>query len=177
MAHRLEHDWFPEPLPDNVELGKRSWLYSSFAFRHYNSRRSCGVRVGHDSGVYYTTFFDLGPAGEVEIGDFCTLVGAIIATNGRVSIGDYSFLAHEVLIADSFAAIPGPNNRGNDIVIGENVWIGARAIILSGARIGEGAIIGAAAVVDFEVPAYSIVAGNPAKIRGSVKTKQYHEFK
>lgn len=54
------------------------------------------------------------------------------------------------------------------IEIQDNVWIGARAVILGGARIGEGSIVGAASVVDFEVPPYSIVAGNPARVVGSV---------
>lgn len=173
----LEHDWFSEPLPSNVHIGERSWLYSSFAFRHYKSQRTPGLSIGHDSGLYNGTFFDLGINGEVRIGNFCTLVGAIIATNGKVTVGDYSFIAHEVVIADSFASVPPEpnyptaakpltNNPGSNIVIGENVWIGVRAIILSGAIIGEGAVVGAAAVVDFTVPAYSIVAGNPAKIRG-----------
>ena len=172
----LPHDWFPVPLPSNVVIGERSWLYSAFAFLHYRSQRSCGVRVGHDSGLYHGTFFDLGPDGEVEIGNYCTLVGAIIASNRRVVIGDYAFIAHEVVIADSFAAVPrwslGKDaqkrnvERYDSMVIGENAWIGARAVLLAGARIGKGAIIGAAAVVDGEVPAYAIVAGNPAAIRG-----------
>lgn len=171
-ACNLSHDWFPEPLPENIKIGERSWLYSSFAFRHYQSRRPLGVQVGHDTGLYNGTFFDLGPQGEVRIGNFCTLVGAIISTNQRVEIGAYSFLAHEVVLADSFAALPGgsPGIPGKkDIVIGQNVWIGARAIILAGAKIGEGAIIGAAAVVDFEVPAFSLVAGNPAGIKGDIR--------
>lgn len=169
MADHLEHDWFPKDLPDNVRIGERSWLYSSFAFLHYKSQLPCGVKMGHDSGVYNGTFFDLGPKGEVEIGNFCALVGVIITVNGKVSIGDYSFLAHDVVIADSFAATPGERNGVTpQIVIGENVWIGANVIILAGAKIGDGAIIGAAAVVDFEVPPYSIVAGNPASVRGRV---------
>jgi len=100
------------------------------------------------------------------------LVGAIISTNNTVFIGDYTFIAHEVVIADHYAAVPGEmeiDNYKNDIFIGENVWIGANAIILGGAMIGEGSIVGAGAVVDFEVPPYSIVAGNPASIKGNVK--------
>jgi acetyltransferase-like isoleucine patch superfamily enzyme len=50
------------------------------------------------------------------------------------------------------------------IEIGENAWIGARAILLGGARIGAGSVVGAAAVVDFVVPPDSIVAGNPARV-------------
>jgi acetyltransferase-like isoleucine patch superfamily enzyme len=176
----LPHDWFPKALPSNVALGQRSWCYSSFAFLHYRSRRPRGVTVGNDTGIYHGTFFDLGPEGEVEIGNFCTLVGAIISTNARVVIGDYAFIAHDVVLADSFAARPSigpdlgmvgsrPEPRPITIAIGENSWIGARAVLLSGARIGEGAIVGAAALVDFEVPPYTVVGGNPARVVGTAK--------
>jgi acetyltransferase-like isoleucine patch superfamily enzyme len=173
MSMVLDHDWFPIALPDNVIVGERSWCYSAFAFVHYCSRRACGVRIGHDTGVYAGTFFDLGPRGQVEIGDFCTLVGAIIATNRRVVIEDYAFLAHEVVLADSMAmtpprpelsATPEGGAEPPAIVLGQNSWVGVRAVLLAGAKIGEGAIIGAGAVVDFEVPPYAVVAGNPAKI-------------
>jgi virginiamycin A acetyltransferase len=53
-------------------------------------------------------------------------------------------------------------SRG-DIVIGNDVWIGAEAMILPGVAIGDGAIIGARAVVASDVPAYTIAAGNPAR--------------
>jgi len=170
----LAHDWYAAPLPRNVLIGERSWFYSSFAFLHYQSTRPCGVRVGTDSGVYYTTFFELGPEGEVEIGDFCSIVGAIINTNGRVVIGDYAFIAHDVVIADQDAPAP-PGSRDHDragasaeIVVGENAWIGTRAVLLRGASIGAGAIVGAGTVVDFDVPPLSVVAGNPAAIVGTI---------
>lgn len=54
------------------------------------------------------------------------------------------------------------DNKG-DIVIGNDVWIGYEAIILSGVHIGDGAIIGARAVVTKDVPPYTVVAGVPAK--------------
>lgn len=171
MVISLEHDWFSKPVPENVVMGSQSWLYSSFAFSHYESRLPGAVNIGNDTGIYNGTFFDLGPNASIEIGDFCSLVGVIIATNGKVVIGSYTFIAHEVVIADSFAEIPSGRKasaKGN-IIIGENVWIGANAVILSGAKIGEGAIIGAAAVVDFEVPPFSIVVGNPASIKGTTK--------
>lgn len=167
----LPHDWFPRPVPANVQIGPRSWLYSSFAFLHYRSQRPCGVRIGHDTGIYHGTFFDLDVHGEVIIGNYCTVVGAIIATNGQVSIGDYAFIAHEVTIADQSAATPPvvadyphSRNHGDAILIGPNAWIGARAILLPGAQIGEGAIVGAACVVNTKIPPFTIVAGNPARI-------------
>lgn len=54
------------------------------------------------------------------------------------------------------------DNKG-DIVVGNDVWIGYEAVILSGVTIGDGAIIGARAVVTKDVPPYTIVAGVPAK--------------
>lgn len=173
----LEHDWFPAPLPDNVELGPRSWLYSTFAFRHFHSRHPAALRVGHDTGLYSGTFFHLGYEGHVEIGNHCTLVGAIIHTNGRLSIGDYTFIAHDVVLADEFCAVPCVPQRSHvdssrhGIVVGENVWIGTRAVLLAGASIGDGAIIGAAAVVDFEVPPYTVVAGNPGRVVRSLQLR------
>jgi acetyltransferase-like isoleucine patch superfamily enzyme len=167
----LPHDWFPRPLPANVVLGERSWCYSSFAWLHCHSQRPCGVKIGHDSGIYHGTFFDLGPEGEVEIGNYCTVVGAIIATNGRVVVGDYTFIAHDVVLADSFAARPadatGQTQRHSSIELGENCWVAARAVLLAGAKIGADSIVGAGAVVDFEVPPGVVVAGNPARIVGS----------
>ena len=50
------------------------------------------------------------------------------------------------------------------VIIGNDVWIGTRAIILSGVVIGDGAVIAAGAVVTKDIPPYAIVGGNPAKI-------------
>jgi len=173
----LSHDWFPRPLPANVQIGPDSWLYSTFAFIHYRSRRPCGVRVGRDSGLYHGTFFDLGPDGEVHVGDYCAVVGAIFSTNRRIVIGDYSFLAHEVVIADRDAAVPPGDGdtlsegAAGETTIGQNVWIGARAVLCGAVHVGDSAIIGAAAVVASDVPPYSIVAGNPARVVGTARSR------
>lgn len=50
------------------------------------------------------------------------------------------------------------------VIINKNVWVGDKASILSGVTIGEGSIVAANAVVTKDVPAYSVVAGNPAKV-------------
>ena len=50
------------------------------------------------------------------------------------------------------------------VIIGNNVWIGDKATILGGVTIGDGAVIAANSVVTKDVPAYSVVGGNPAKI-------------
>lgn len=171
MTH-LEHDWFPAPLPDACVIGDRSWLYSSYAFHHARSDR---VRIGPDTGVYEGTHFELGPHGSVTIGRFCTVVGAIIAIDGPLVIGDHTFIAHEVVIASGDWACP-PDAAADPatamtsttpvIEIGEAAWIGTRAVILAGARIGAEAVIGAGAVIRGEVPPGATAVGNPARILG-----------
>lgn len=56
------------------------------------------------------------------------------------------------------------NISHGDVIIGNDVWIGFRVIILSGTHIGDGAVIGAGSVVTKDIPPYAIVAGNPARI-------------
>lgn len=56
-----------------------------------------------------------------------------------------------------------PSCKG-DIIIGNDVWIGANSTIMSGVKIGDGAIVGATSTVTKDIPPYAIVAGNPAKI-------------
>jgi acetyltransferase-like isoleucine patch superfamily enzyme len=172
---QLEHDWFSRPLPTNVHVGEGSFLYSSFAFVHCKSQVPYGVRIGRHTGIYNGTFFDLGPHGQVEIGDYCSLVGVIFATDSKVSIGDFSFIAHEVVIADNEWAIAGFHSpprspaialmgpASGRVNIGTNVWIGAQAAVVGSVTVGDGAIIGAAAVVRQDVPPYTVWAGNPAR--------------
>lgn len=172
MRHsKPEDDWFSWPLPKNVQIGANSWLYSSHAFLHYGSRLSEGVVIGNHTGIYKATFFDLGPSASVRIGNYCSIVGTIFNTNNRVIIGDYLFTAWGVTITDSAFATPQHQNAisSSDIVIGDNVWVGTHAIILGGVTIGHDSVIGAASVVDIDVPPFSVVAGNPARV---IKTVQ-----
>lgn len=175
MRHTLlPHDWFDKPLPANCKLGDRASLYSSFAFVHCQSQAS--ITIGEDTGLYNGTFFDLGPNAQIRIGRFCTVVGAIFSTRRTIVIGDYVFISHEVVLADHEIAMPpvdddceaGFSCSDCDVIIEDDVWIGARAIVLGGVRIGAGAIIGAAAVVDRDVPPHAIFAGNPGRVVGSV---------
>lgn len=98
-----------------------------------------------------------------------------ITAINRISIGDNLLTGRWVTITDNghgdsdyeSLLIP-PIDRQlcskGGITIGNNVWIGDKATILAGVTIGDGAIIAANAVVTKDVPAYSIAAGNPAKI-------------
>lgn len=96
----------------------------------------------------------------------------------RVEIGHQVLIASRVFITDhnhgdyqkpglhSAPAVP-PQQRpvvANPVRIGDRVWLGEQACILPGVTIGEGAIIGAGSVVTRDVPANTIVAGNPARV-------------
>jgi acetyltransferase-like isoleucine patch superfamily enzyme len=170
-GEHLAHDWFGRPVPANVLWGRDSWLHSSYSFLHCQSRQPICVQLGHDTGVYTETHFDLGPDGSVTVGDYCTLAGPIFSTNGAVRIGNYVLISREVVFADRPFALPPQDDcesRGSsaEILIADDVWIGTRAIILAGTRIGEGAIVGAGAVVTGEIPPFAIVAGHPARVVG-----------
>ena len=61
-----------------------------------------------------------------------------------------------------------------DVVIGDDVWLGARVMVVAGVEIGDGCIIGASSVVTRSIPAGSIAVGHPARIvgqRGDPKTE------
>ena len=162
---KLEHDWYDAPLPANVEVGDRSWIYSSFAFLHCRSRRR--VRIGNDSGIYHGTFFELGPDAEVDIGDHTLLVGTRLVVNGRLEIGDFGLFSYQVTIADSPWATPFGSRiarPGPATVVGDNVWCGVGAFLRAGIHVGDDAVIGARSVVTEDVPAGAMVVGNPARI-------------
>ncbi len=82
----------------------------------------------------------------------------------EITIGEQVFIADQVIIRDwDGHTIVGRANKA-PISIGNNVWIGMRAIILKGVTIGDGAVVAAGAVVTRDVPAGSVVAGNPARV-------------
>ena len=102
------------------------------------------------------------------IGKFCSIAcGAKFLFNSAnhtlESLSTYPFpIFYEEWGLDIKDVANAWDNKG-DIVIGNDVWIGYEAIILAGVTIGDGAIIGARAVVTEDVPAYTIVGGVPAK--------------
>jgi len=105
---------------------------------------------------------------KLTIGKFCSIAcGAkIIFTSGKHtfrSLSTYTFpIFFDEWDLDVSNITDAWDNKG-DTIIGNDVWIGYEAVIMSGVTIGDGAIIGARAVVTKDVPPYSIVGGVPAK--------------
>ncbi|MDU6482017.1 MAG: acyltransferase [Paeniclostridium sordellii] len=114
-----------------------------------------------------------GSGKNIEIGENSEIgSNSRLMIKGKLSIGNNVMMAPDIFMVDSnhrFDSKEIPiKNQGNSlpkpIDIEDDVWIGARAIILPGVRIGKGSIIAAGSVVTKNVKPYSIVAGNPAKI-------------
>ena len=111
------------------------------------------------------------------------LNGLHISGNGEVIIGNNSILGFDSLIISDNHNYKGKALPYDDkfiektTIIEDFVWIGARAILLPGAKIGEGAIIQAGAVVHGEIPPLAIAGGNPAKIFGWREKEKYYTLK
>jgi acetyltransferase-like isoleucine patch superfamily enzyme len=108
--------------------------------------------------------------GEVVIGKQC-VIGISSVVIGPVRIGDKAIIAQHVVISglnhgyEQIDIAPAEQKVvTKPINIGENVWIGANAVITAGTRIGKHCIVGANSVVTKDIPDYCVVGGNPARI-------------
>lgn len=123
------------------ELRRRLW-FVTMRFTNWKLKKVFGMDIGKDVRINRTAHLDknINPKG-IHIGD------------GSVVLLDSIILAHD-------------HSRGlkADTVIGKNCIIGTRAIVMPGVRIGDSAIVAAGSIVVKDVPAHSMVAGNPAKL-------------
>lgn len=103
---------------------------------------------------------------KLHIGKFCAIASGVefIMNGGNHLVESRSSYPFSIFGHGWEHAMEGQNfpNKG-DIIVGNDVWLGYRSVILAGVTIGDGAIVGAYSVVTKDVPPYSIVAGNPAK--------------
>jgi len=107
-----------------------------------------------------------GSPATLSIGSFCSIgTGVTFLLGGEHKIDWVTTFPFWAAFRDfsEFRNFPFPPGTKGDIIVGNDVWIGTNAIILSGVNIGDGAVIGACSVVTKDVEPYSIVAGNPAK--------------
>lgn len=168
IINRLKNYWL------DFELMLLRWAGSvpSHSFRRAVYQLA-GMKMGKGSTIHmWANFFN---PKNIQIGSDSTL-GDHIFLDGRASlvIGDHVDIASQVLIYNSehdleneqFKAIYGK------VEIGDYVFVGPRAIILPGVKIGKGAVIAAGAVVTKDVENYKIVGGVPAKVIGERKNKK-----
>jgi len=124
-----------------------------------------GVKI---SSFLARTQLSTGPRGTLHVGRNVRINnGAALSAHCRITIGDNCRIApHATLLDSDFHGVEDRDtmHKSAPIVLEEDVWVASRAMVLKGVHIGRGAVVAAGAVVTKDVPAYSLVAGIPARV-------------
>lgn len=154
---------------------------SSVRWRHLKVGKANSLVVGNDTIFRARVDFD-SDNGEIVVGDRTFVGRSHLVCHSRIDIGNDVLIAWGVTIVDHNSHSINWMHRASDVkefargvkswhhvgrapvVVRDRAWIGFNTIVLMGVTIGEGAVIGAGAVVTKDVPAYSIAAGNPARV-------------
>lgn len=175
-------------LQRKIEFGKKTVTGRNIQFapsaRVVNSGPKDNIIIGNHGCLF--CFLQVLCGGKIEIGDnFYLGSGTVLQSKEKISIGNNVIISNNVLIVDNNNHPTEPESRlqmsqadnymtsplwtweyaqSKPVVIEDNVWIGRDARILKGVTVGKGSIVAMGAIVTKDVPEYSIVAGNPAKI-------------
>lgn len=184
-ARTLAWDWYPGVIPDNVAIDETAYVETTYSFEFCRSELPTAVEIRRAASVYLGTMFDVGPCGRVTLGEFSLVHGARIICDSEVEIGDYALISWNVVLMDSHRLplepaarrralehVPlstprrgeGSPAQARPLRIERNVWIGFDSCVLPGVTIGEGSVVGARSVVVSDVPPFTVVAGNPARV-------------
>ena len=131
-------------LCDDVEVGSHSEILRNVILNKH-------VKVGDYTSINNNTVIECG-----SIGNFCSIGVDCIIGPGKHAINYIT--TSQLLYGNRFNGYDAPPIIGND------VWIGSRSIIMQGVKVEDGAIIGAGAVVTKDVPPYAVVGGVPAHV-------------
>lgn len=148
-----------------LRLGRGVKLISESAFNEIGVAHACTLRT-------------MGPGAEIVVGDGVGMSGTSVCATTSVRIGARTLLGADTLVTDTDSHALSAEDRASrrpaasaPVVMGEDVFVGARSVVLKGVTIGDGAVIGACSVVTRDVPAGAIAAGVPAKVVGWVRAE------
>ena len=167
----------------NVTIPPSSRLYPQAIIYNLQNNPS-KIRIGNGTHIQGELFI-FANGGEITIGDNCYVgVGSRIWSAERITIGNNVLISHNVNIVDTNAHEMNhleraagfqrlmkeghPRTKNNvltaPVSIGDYAWISFNVCILKGVKIGKGAIVAGGSVVTDDVPEFTLVAGNPAKV-------------
>jgi acetyltransferase-like isoleucine patch superfamily enzyme len=152
--------------------------------RFLNAQRDPSRITINQGCIIGAEFFVFGHGGQIEVGQDCYVgEGTRLWSGAKISIGNRVLISHGVNIFDNDTHPMNPAKRHEQfleirrrghprqidladqpVTICDDAWIGANAIVLKGVTISEGAVVAAGSVVTKDVPAYCVVAGNPARV-------------
>lgn len=158
---------------ENMHLFVKGWIsyvfnawisnFPNHGIRIFYLRYMLGIKVGKETFVHMGCFFEgknINIGNNTVIGRNCYLGGSggklIIKNNVSITAQTYIFCSTHDANSPDFKCI------SKDVTIEDNVWIGARAMVLPGVKVGKGAILGAMSIATKNIPDYCIYAGNPA---------------
>ena len=158
------------------------WIEIDFKSKiHSNCSIVCikgGRLIISNSSILFGTHIFADTGSMLSITDSFVGRNCVITAHEKISIGKGCLIAEMVVIRDQdhvIDLIAGANSRENfctaPITIEDSVWIGSKATILKGARIGACSVVGASAVVNKNVPAFEVWGGVPAKFIKKVNIK------
>jgi acetyltransferase-like isoleucine patch superfamily enzyme len=182
----IDNDWFFAGLPSNVELGENVYVDTSYGFTQFYSTQQEALKLGEATGCYDRASVITAEEGRIDVGKFVILNGTTLVCKNRITIGDHCMLAWGSVVTDSWLdpsilslearrallkkAAADPRRRypffgeAKPVVLEDNCWVGFDAVILPGVRIGTGSVVACKSIIDFDVPPFAIVGGNPAKV-------------
>jgi acetyltransferase-like isoleucine patch superfamily enzyme len=137
----------------------RSFEGRKYSLPYFHPQVSIGE---HTYGFRPESFFHYHPDDRVRIGKFCSIADGVKFVFGHHATNQVSTFPIRALYC-GYAPHNDAKSKGN-IKIGNDVWIGLNAMILSGVKIGDGAVIAAGSVITKSIPPYSIYGGVPAKM-------------
>lgn len=161
------------------------WFINPFIFKHGKNitiRRHAIINVSPINNFYIGDFSSIeefsvvdNNVGDVTIGKN-TLIGLRNTVIGPIQIGNDVIIAQNVVLSGLNHNYDDPNTPivnqkviTKEIIVEDDVWIGANSVVTAGVHIGNHSVVAGGSVVTKDVPPYSIVAGNPAKVIKSIK--------
>lgn len=165
---RFDHTW--------SVLGRiyvvRPYFFQAPAILKIGRRFSANSKITNNTyGIFQNVLLRVAPGGELIIGDNVGISGSTVSAVKSIRIGNNVLIGSGCIICDSDAHPIHPADRPfhertktAPIRIENDVFIGARTLVLKGVTIGRGSMIGAGSVVVKSIPPMSVAAGNPAKI-------------
>lgn len=135
-------------------------FFPNHPIRVFYLKNIMGIKIGKLSFIHMGARFEgnISIGNNSVIGRNCVLMGDItVKKNVSITAETYIFTSSHIINSPTFATF------NKSVIIEDYAWIGARAMILPGVRIGKGAVLGAASTATKDIPDYSIFAGTPAK--------------
>lgn len=171
--------------PAQIKIGNNTIIKKGTIINGRSNTKKYGVSLGERTYIKENCYID-SYGGYIEIEGPCAIGQYTIFDGlGGIKIGKYVFFGgHCYVVASNhnYESLDVPymlqGDRGNGIVIEENVWIGGCSIILDGVHIGRNAVIGAGSIVASNVPANSVyVDRNPKLLKSILHRKEFIEQK